>query len=470
MPLSEELSKHFHAIFKEETSQLISSLATDPPVSIRINKRKISAPKNYRNVSWCSNAYYLNKRPSFASDPLWHGGAYYVQEASSMFIEHVLSELKTKYSFKMALDLCAAPGGKTLLLADNLEEGALIVSNEVIKTRAQILKENVIKWGSENVIVTTNDPKDFSKSTIDFDLILVDAPCSGEGLFRKDPESINEWSLANVNLCEARQKRIIADIIPRLRKNGILLYSTCTYNLQENENNVQWMCNEFNLKTIPVSLEEFEGITRSDFEDIDAYHFYPHKTMGEGFFICAMVKESNSSVTNYYNHKVKKITVAKAAAAETTTLEKFILLKENESIYKINDITYILKNDRLSQFKQLFQELHVVYTPLETGQWKGKDFIPSHALAMSLRENGYPKVELTESQALLFLKKQNLQLHGTEDTVILNKGWHLATYKTINLGWLKIIDEKRSNNYYPDNWKLRTDYKEIETIIVANLI
>ncbi|MGI8634527.1 MAG: methyltransferase RsmF C-terminal domain-like protein, partial [Segetibacter sp.] len=204
--------------------------------SIRLNPLKptdaIKKLPDQEDVPWCSTGRYLSERPSFTLDPVFHGGAYYVQEASSMFLDHIVKEIyKTEKLPQRVLDLCAAPGGKSTLLASALPD-SFIVSNEVIKTRVRILAENISKWGSEHVVVTNNDPKDFKRISGYFDLMVVDAPCSGSGLFRKDTDAINEWSEANVQMCSLRQQRILADAIGALKQNGFLVYSTCSYSLK----------------------------------------------------------------------------------------------------------------------------------------------------------------------------------------------------------------------------------------------
>src|ERR1044071_5586576 len=198
-------------------------------------------------IPWTEYGHYLSQRPSFTFDPLFHAGCYYVQEASSMFLEQALKQTIDLSKPLRVLDLCAAPGGKSTHILSLISKDSLLVSNEVIRSRAKILKDNIVKWGYSNVVVTNNDPKDFQRLENHFDVIVVDAPCSGSGLFRREPEAIEEWSINNVQLCCQRQQRILADIIPALKGGGILIYSTCSYSPQEDEQIVQWMRNEFPL-------------------------------------------------------------------------------------------------------------------------------------------------------------------------------------------------------------------------------
>jgi 16S rRNA C967 or C1407 C5-methylase (RsmB/RsmF family) len=230
--------------------------------SVRLNPKKIFNIQHsifnaqLEKVLWNDNGYYLPERPSFTLDPLFHAGAYYVQEASSMFLEEVLKQTVDLTKPLKVLDLCAAPGGKSTLIQSVISKESLLVSNEVIKTRVNILAENITKWGAANVVVTNNDPSDFKRLQNYFDVIVVDAPCSGSGLFRKDANAINEWSENNVTLCSQRQQRILADIIPSLKPGGVLIYSTCSYSLEEDESIADWLSEEFRVKSLKLKIGE----------------------------------------------------------------------------------------------------------------------------------------------------------------------------------------------------------------------
>jgi NOL1/NOP2/sun family putative RNA methylase len=261
--------------------------------SVRINAFKPSDLFNSKeHVPWCEDGRYLKERPSFTADPLFHAGCYYVQEASSMFLEQVLKHSADLSKNLRVLDLCAAPGGKSTLISSLLNKNSLLLANEIIKTRVPVLSDNLSKWGPENNYVSNNDPKDFKRLEGYFDVIVADAPCSGSGMFRKDPAAINEWSENMVDLCSQRQKRILADVYPALKQNGILIYSTCSYSKQENEEISDWLCEEFDVESIPIPLKTEWGIleTLSDQHKCFGYRFYPHKVKGEGFFIAAFRK------------------------------------------------------------------------------------------------------------------------------------------------------------------------------------
>ena len=271
---------------------------TQPSVAVRANPFKVSdieclsaLPFDAEHSTYSQWGCFLASRPEFALDPLFHAGAYYVQEASSMYLERILPlmaemrQARPDGAFKV-LDLCAAPGGKTTHLLSMLREipGSFLVSNEVIRTRAAVLCENVSKWGAANVVVTNNDPADFAALPGYFDVMVVDAPCSGEGMFRKDPEAVAQWSEDNVRLCTARQRRILSDVLPALRPGGLLVYSTCTFNHYEDEDNVAWLVSEYG------------------FDVLEQRHFYPGDDMaGEGFFFSLLRKDGGGDMPVFGN-------------------------------------------------------------------------------------------------------------------------------------------------------------------------
>ena len=228
----------------ERFGRYLESFEVPVPVSIRLNPRKSAGLEiiDGERVPWCRNGYYLRQRPNFTMDPLFHAGCYYVQEAASMFLDEVLRQhLTPDYSPRTALDLCAAPGGKSTLLRAVLPEDCVLWSNEPVRLRFNILDENVTKWGYKNHIVTSQYPRDFRKAKQKFDLILCDVPCSGEGMFRKDEATIREWSPQQVEKCWQLQRDIVSDAWASLNAGGIMIYSTCTFNTKENEENIRWM-------------------------------------------------------------------------------------------------------------------------------------------------------------------------------------------------------------------------------------
>ena len=270
----------------------VEGLAQEPPVSIRLNRAKYKGePDGGERVPWSACGYYLPERPIFTFDPLLHAGCYYVQEASSMFIERALRQYVTD-PVEM-LDMCAAPGGKSLAAISSLPEGSWVLSNEPIRPRASILAENVSKWGSPRMAVISNYPKEISKSKMKFDVILCDVPCSGEGMFRKDPQAIKEWSEQNVEKCRLLQREIVTEAWKCLRPGGILIYSTCTFNTHENEENVRWISEEYDAEILPVDICEEWHVTGSLLAEfhMPVYRFIPGVARGEGIFMAVMRKQ-----------------------------------------------------------------------------------------------------------------------------------------------------------------------------------
>ena len=284
----------------ERFERYLKSFEEEPPVSIRLNPRKVGEMRG-EPVPWCRNAYYLPQRPNFTMDPLFHAGCYYVQEAASMFLDEVLRSTQKEPSLlcTCALDMCAAPGGKSTLLRSALPADCVLYSNEPIRQRANILLENVTKWGYPNHIVTNNYPEVFRKSKQRFDLILCDVPCSGEGMFRKDEATIREWSPQNVERCWQLQRDIVSDAWACLAPGGLLIYSTCTFNTKENEENVRWFLDTFDdAEILPVDVRPEWNITGSLLPGFDApvYRFIPGITRSEGLFMCVMRKRGERDI------------------------------------------------------------------------------------------------------------------------------------------------------------------------------
>ena len=298
---------------EERYNRFVGAFDNEAPVSIRVNSSKVSLANGER-VPWCAEGYYLNDRPQFTFDPLLHAGCYYVQEASSMFVTHILRTVDSSspnyqlsarlcrlalprtIHYQLALDLCAAPGGKSTALRSVLPPDCVLISNEPMGNRAQILLENVTKWGAPNHIVTNNYPRDFRKAKLKFDFILCDVPCSGEGMFRKDPNAISEWSAQNVEKCWQLQREIVADAWECLNPGGLLIYSTCTYNTKENEENIRWILDTYDAQVLDIPVDSSWNITGSLLDGFHepVYRFIPGITRGEGLFVCALRKRVDS--------------------------------------------------------------------------------------------------------------------------------------------------------------------------------
>lgn len=430
--------------------QFASSLESVPPVCIRLNRLKPFEfiQKKFESVEWCENGYYLPEKPQFTFDPLFHAGCYYVQEASSMFVAQAMKQYAGSGGVKV-LDLCAAPGGKSTLIADNLDADSLLVSNEVIRTRANILAENITKWGRANEIVTNNDPKDIGQLTNFFDVILVDAPCSGEGMFRKDQKAIEEWSWGNVNLCKDRQRRILADIWSALKPGGILIYSTCTYNMEENEYNVQWMQEEFGAKSSPVNIDMKWGITPSFVDGVVGYHFLPHKTKGEGFFLSVLQKNENTDFSS--KKKFVKIKAGNSRQSLAEKYQNYILKKELFTFFQRKDKWYAFPSNLLDELLYVDSKINIISSGICLGMEKGNGFIPDHSLAMSpaINKDSFTILDIDWQTAISFLRSEAIVLHDQP------KGYILLTYKNVPIGFVKNIGN-RANNLYPHEWRIRS--------------
>jgi 16S rRNA C967 or C1407 C5-methylase (RsmB/RsmF family)/NOL1/NOP2/fmu family ribosome biogenesis protein len=424
-----------------ETHQNLAS-----PTSIRYNPFKKSAQKTGEQVPWCAEGIYLDSRPSFTFDPLFHAGSYYVQEASSMFISHILKYIKPDEPVKV-LDLCAAPGGKSTLLNSAMTADDLLVANEIIKTRVPILADNLSRWGTANTIVTNNDPKDFGRLHGFFDMILVDAPCSGSGMFRKDPAAMDEWSEANVSLCQQRQERILTDIYPTLAEDGYLIYSTCSYSHQENEDILDWLCTEFALETVRIPINKEWGIveTQSSEKKAWGYRFYPGKVKGEGLFASVLKKiEGTDNLVSFKNNRNQKVDIT-----GLEIVKAYINKPADYYFFKVNDDWLAINNQHKESLNLLQHHLYIKKSGVRIGKLAGRDLIPDHELALStiVNKDAILQTELNYDDAILYLRRENLNIDTTK------KGWSLMNFQGAALGWAKLLPN-RMNNYYPKELRI----------------
>lgn len=398
-------------------------------------------------VQWSSAGYYLPERPSFTSDPFFHAGTYYVQEASSMFLEEAIKQTCGLSKPLRVLDLCAAPGGKSTLIQSVISAESLLVSNEVIKTRVNILTENISKWGAANVVVTNNDPGDFQKLGSFFDLIVVDAPCSGSGLFRKDPEAIAEWGLQNVALCSQRQQRILADILPSLKPGGILIYSTCSYSMDEDEVICDWLLADPDQQLSPLRLQVKDewGIVETFSEKNNAYgyRFYPDKLKGEGFFIAAFRKEGEAG-----NEIKTKTRFEPASKKEMDILAPWFRDMNGLAIIKWQDEFIVIPASLLNDIAIIQSALYIKKAGVKAGAIMKQELVPDHEFAMSsLPGVDVPSIHMDDVTALQYLRRNDIQIDSNL------KGWALVKFETVSLGWVKILPN-RINNYYPKSWRI----------------
>lgn len=441
----------------DEFLRFEEALAAPPSVSIRCNpKLDVPLPEG-EAVPWCVWGRYLPQRPSFTSDPLFHAGGYYVQEASSMFLEQVMRRYVSGGAVAM-LDLCAAPGGKSTHARALLPEGSLLVSNEVMRARAWVLAENLTKWGHPDVVVTHSDPAAFASLEEAFDVVLADVPCSGEGMFRKDEEAVADWSTDNVALCAQRQRRIVGDVWPALKPGGLLIYSTCTYNTEEDEANVQWICDALGAEVLPVEVPSSWGITGSLWPEASfpVCRFLPHRTRGEGLFMAVLRKQGNGAdgvAEKRLRRKGKKEQAGKDSGRELTARMRGWLAADEGAYMLLPQGGYWLAfPSRWHALLQQMQEaLYIVQAGVTVAELKGRDLLPCHALAMSrlLRRGAFPEVEVEEPQAVAYLRKEALVL-----PVEAPRGMVLLTYRAVPLGFVKNLGN-RANNLYPQEWRIR---------------
>lgn len=422
------------------------------PISIRINPLKTSSInalfEGAHAVPWSRLGHYLPDRPAFAQDPLWHAGAYYVQEASSMILEQVWQQcLAAKSESLQVLDLCAAPGGKSTHLLSLLRPDDVLVSNEVIGSRANILLENITKWGNANSIVTNNDPADFSALEGMFDVIVVDAPCSGSGLFRRDPEAVKEWSLEAVALCQKRQQRILADVWPALKENGLLVYTTCSYSEAEDEMQLDWLLENFSAASVEIEMNADWKLVKSlsPKQGGHGYRFYPHLLAGEGFFLSVLRKTEPALGFQAKGKQVRRQEIPRLDA-----LQQWVADPHQYQYHRHLDTLYAMPSPVYHLFLQLNDRLRIRKAGVCLGEWQRNGLQPDHALAMSaLLSPAVNRQELSLEDAQQYLRKAVFHWPGHE------KGWIIAAYSGVSLGWVKNLGN-RFNNYYPSAWRLRS--------------
>ena len=445
----------FTQLAEEQKRDLIEALDSLGPTSIRLNPHKSTTEIFSEDmVPWCEEGRYLQSRPVFTTDPLHHSGAYYVQEAGSMFIEQLYLQGACALSKpKHILDLCASPGGKTTLLASLAGEEALVVANEVTRQRVNSLVDNVRRWGTGNIAVTSADPSRFAPLQEFFDLILVDAPCSGEGMFRKDHKARTEWSRESVINCAQRQRRILSDIWGSLAVGGTLIYSTCTFNEQENEENVRWMCETFDCQGVEINIDPQWNIWHRKVCGINTFRFLPHLTRSEGFFAAILRKGSNKGVaqptiTQPRNPKNKgrrptehKNPFSSVAAAQRTILERWITEPSKMRFCNITDSCYAIPSSHMQALELLSSSLAVIYSGVTMGRFFRDEFKPEHALALYSKVNreACPQHELSLEEALEYLRKHDLNAERFE------QGINLLQYKGLPLGWIKKSGNKTTN-------------------------
>lgn len=423
------------------------SLHDNPVVSIRRNPKKSNTHiPDGEPIPWCAHGRYLPCRIPFTLDPVFHAGAYYVQEASSMFLEQLITHAVDIAQPLTILDLCAAPGGKSTHLLSLLPHTSFLVANESIRSRVDALVETLTKWGYPNHAITCADPQAFERLPGFFDVLVVDAPCSGEGLFRKDPDATREWSSGNVLHCAARQQRILTAAWPALKEDGVLIYSTCTLNRKENEENLQWMRDTFGVSFIDIHVDPSTGIEKISDGSIIGYRFFPHRVRGEGFFIAAMRKhESSGGPQRNTRFRLKPPT-----GALQKDLASWVATDVSPFFFEHPDgMIRLIPEQVRTDAERLVDTIGVVAVGTAVASVKQQKLIPEHALAMSVVNNHpFPVTDLTAEDALRYLRREPIL------TSPAHKGFGGVSFHGLPLGWVNVL-QNRINNSYPSAWRIR---------------
>ncbi len=425
---------------------LTEALDQPSPVSVRINPYKWpQAVSGFKKVLWEPQGYYLPVKPLFTPDPLFHAGVYYPQEASSMFTGEVFRQLTAGTEDIRVLDLCGAPGGKSTHLSALIDGRGFLVANEVIRSRAAVLAENITKWGLGNTVVTQNDPSAFASLPAFFDVIVADAPCSGEGMFRNQV-AVKEWSLQNARLCSERQRRIVMEAWPSLKTGGILIYSTCTFNPAENEENISWFRDNTGSEFVRIDIGGFKGIEPVRYAGTEGYGFHPGKAEGDGFFIAVLRKTDGRSDGH---QRIRS--VSQKPSLKMSGLAGQMLAIDDDRLAMVGNRIMALAADR-DIFSFIDGRLTVIKSGTMIGETKNDSFIPAHDLAMSvkLKEGVWPVYDATYDEAVALLRLEQFRIEGQP------RGRMLIRYRGVPLGFVNNLGS-RINNGYPQAWRMRME-------------
>ena len=438
------------AIGHENALVAFSAFIQPSSVSVRLNPFKKGCSFEGRQVAWSPYGLMLEERPQFTLDPVFHAGAYYVQDSSSMFVGHVFREVLSSMQIPSSrplrvLDLCAAPGGKTTDLAASLRQACgdnfILVANEVMKARVGVLADNVALWGDPNVVVTCDDPRAFASLTGYFDVIVADVPCSGEGMFRKDEQAQQQWSEDNVALCEGRQRRILADVWPALGQDGVLIYSTCTFNKYENDGNVRWIAQSLGADILPNDLVA-EGVIRTE----SGYSLVPGFVEGEGQYCAALKKTAElefvQSRLGRTNDRVQKQQSLPEGLDSLFTVRMRFVLK--------GDVVTAVPENIAADAAMCRQNLHVVAAGCAVGTLKGKILVPDADLALctALSHDAFPRQNVDRQTALAYLHRDAVVLPDAP------KGYVLVCIDDLPLGFVKNLGN-RCNSLHPQSRRIR---------------
>ncbi len=429
-----------------DSAGLADALSCPSEASVRVNRYKWPYPvEGYEKVHWEPDGYYLPSRTLFTPDPLFHAGVYYPQESSGMFAGELFRQLTAGMTGLRVLDLCGAPGGKATHLSALLRDDGLLVANEVIRARAAVLAENITKWGMGNTVVTQNDPARFASLPGFFDVMVADAPCSGEGMFRSSA-AVREWSPQNTRLCSERQRRIVMEAWPALSPGGIMIYSTCTFNPAENEENISWIMETTGAEPLTADLSGISGVSVISHTGMQGYGFHPGRVRGEGFFIAALRKPSGTAVSR---HDARRGAI-KPSATAFSKAEPLADFDRSRMIMAGNKIIALAADAEVLIL--LSERLTVIKSGTMIGEIKNDDLVPAHDLAMSVRQKrgSWPEYELSYGEAVSFLRLE------MQPSASMPRGRVLVQYRGVPLGFANNLGS-RLNNGYPQSWRMRME-------------
>ena len=453
--IKEEFRRYLMEAIGEERSLVAFDAFGEPAsVSVRLNPFKpCPEPEDGRPVGWSRHGRILAQRPVFTLDPHFHGGAYYVQDSSSMFVGHVFREMIQRIAVPedrpvRVLDLCAAPGGKSTDLAASLREmfgnRFLLVVNEVMKQRVGILADNMALWGDPNVVVTSDDPSAFGRLAGFFDVVVADVPCSGEGMFRKDDEAQDQWSEDNVALCEARQRRIAADVWPSLREGGLFIYSTCTFNIRENDGNVRWISEE-----LGAGIMDYDGMPSGDgvIRTAHGFSLVPGFVEGEGQYCAAMVKTAEAECSFSKGKPGRNVRTAVPAGLGRLFTTDMEFMTRGEMIIAV-------PRNVAADVAAVGNVLHVIASGCAVGMMKGRDLVPDADLALNiaLDPDAFPYADVDRMTALAYLHRDAITLPDAD------KGFVIIRYEGLPLGFVKNLGN-RCNSLHPQSRRIRMDIR-----------
>ena len=449
MKLPDGFIEHLRDLLPDEWQALAEAItSSEPSVAVRVNDaRGVGVPEDARRVPWCAQGFYLDDRPAFTFDPDWHAGRYYVQDASTMFITHVIRSLihePVRY-----LDLCAAPGGKTTAAIQALLQQSMVVANEIVPPRARVLADNVIRWGNPRCVVTSNAPAHLGKLTHFFDVIAADVPCSGEGMMRKDDEAVAQWSPSLVEQCAQRQREILADVWPALRPGGLFIYSTCTYNRQENEEIADFIVNGLGATSLELPVEPDWNIHPAIGSDCYCYRFMPHRVDGEGLFMAVFRKDGNSPRQDI---RIKEKTSKNA----DETAKNWLSRPDEYIVDQQGDMSIAIPQDIRREVAALRASLNVLHAGVELATVMGRKMVPHHGLAMSIAraQDAFPVCEVDYSTALRYLRGESI-------TVDAPRGHVLIAHEGAVLGFANNLGN-RANNLYPKPQRILSTHTPTE--------